>query len=63
MAAKFPQFTLRIPQEQLDKLHYVAEYNARSCNRELELLIRQHINAFEKEHGEISEEDIKDLNK
>ncbi len=63
MAAKFPQFTLRIPQKQLDKLHYIAEYNARSCNRELELLIRLHINTFEKEHGEISEEDIKGMNK
>ena len=63
MAANFPQFTLRIPKEQLDKLHYISEYNARSCNRELELLIRLHIRDFEKAHGKISKEDIENLNK
>lgn len=63
MPSNLPQFTLRIPQEQLDKLRYVSEYNARSCNRELELLIRIHIEQFEKEHGTITQEDICNLNR
>lgn len=63
MPSKLPQFTLRIPQEQMYKFRYVAEYNARSCNRELEQLIKIHITKFEKEHGKITEEDIKSLKK
>ena len=41
--SKHPQYTLRIPQEQLDKIRYIAEYNARSCNKEIERLVRIHI--------------------
>ena len=48
------KFTLRIDSEVLKKFHYVAEYNARSANRELEMLIKNHISEFEKEHGSIS---------
>ncbi len=63
MPSKLPQFTLRIPQEQMDKFRYIAEYNARSCNRELEHLIKKQIDEFEKEHGKILKEDIKNLKK
>lgn len=61
MASDLPQFTLRIPREQLDKLKYVAEYNARSCNKEVELLIRNHIKKFENENGIITQKDIEKL--
>lgn len=61
MPSKLPQFTLRIPQEQMDKFRYISEYNARSCNRELEYLIKNQINEFEKKHGKILEEDIESL--
>lgn len=61
MASNLPQFTLRIEKEQLEKLKYVAEYNARSCNREIELLIKRHIDNFEKANGKISKEDIEKL--
>ena len=47
-------FAVRVDRETLDKFKYVAEYNARSANRELELLIRRHIAEFEKAHGAIS---------
>lgn len=47
------KFTLRIDSELLKKFHVVADYNARSSNRELEVLIRKHIIEFEKEHGKI----------
>ena len=56
MASSLPQFTLRIEPQQLAKLRYIAEYNARSANREVELLIRRHIEKFEKAHGEIQVE-------
>lgn len=53
MPSNLPQFTIRIDPVALKKIRYVAEYNARSANREVEVLIREHIKNFEKEHGEI----------
>ena len=53
MPSNLPQFTVRMNPELLKKFRYVAEYNARSANREVELLIRKHVEQFEKEHGEI----------
>lgn len=47
------KFTLRTDKELLRKFSYVAEYNARSANRELEVLMKKHIANFEKKHGEI----------
>ncbi len=54
MPSSLPQFTIRIEPELLKKLRYVAEYNARSANREVEVLIREHVAQFEKVHGKIS---------
>jgi hypothetical protein len=48
-----PHFAIRIPREKLDKIKYIAEYNARSANREIEVLITNHIRRFEKENGAI----------
>ena len=48
------KFTLRVDDEILKKFRYVAEYNARSANRELEVLVKKHIADFEKEHGKIT---------
>ncbi len=48
------KFTLRTEKDLLKKFSYVAEYNARSANRELEVLIKKHIAEFEKEHGKIT---------
>lgn len=53
MAFKLSKFTLRINSELLKKFQYVAEYNARSANRELEILIRKHVDDFENQHGKI----------
>lgn len=47
------KFTLRINEDILKKFRYIAEYNARSANRELTILIRKHITEFEKKHGKI----------
>lgn len=48
---KNPHYALRIPTETMDKLKYIAGYNGRSANKEIEQLILKHITAFEKEHG------------
>jgi hypothetical protein len=51
---KNPQYGLRIPTATMDKLKYIAEYNGRSANKEIEQLILGHIAEYEKEHGTIS---------
>lgn len=47
------QFTLRVPRELLDKFGYIAEYNGRTKNKELEQMIKARIKAFEQKYGEI----------
>ena len=48
MLQKMSKFTVRVNEETLKKFRYVAEYNARSANRELEFLMKRHIAEFEK---------------
>lgn len=48
-----PHFAIRISKVLLDKLKYIAEYNGRSGNKEIEVIIRKHVTEFEKEHGTI----------
>lgn len=48
MILKISKFTIRVEEETLKKFRYVAEYNARSANRELEVLMKRHIAKFEK---------------
>ena len=45
---------MRISQELLDKLGYIAEYYGRTKNKELEQMILSRIRAFESKHGPIS---------
>lgn len=49
-------FAIRIPDEKLSKLKYIANKNGRSGNKEIEVLIDKHIEMFEKEHGPISQD-------
>ena len=50
------KFTVRTNSELLKKFRYVADYNARSANRELEVLMKNHVSEFEKDHGKIETE-------
>lgn len=45
--------TIRIDGEMLDKLHYVASYEARSANGQVNILIRECIEKFEEKYGKI----------
>ena len=42
-----------IDEDMLDKLHVVADYEGRSANGQINVLIRDCIAAYEKEHGKI----------
>lgn len=48
--------SIRIEEEMLNKLHVVADYEGRSANSQILILIRNSIAKFEQEHGEISED-------
>lgn len=54
--------TIRISQEMLDKISYVAEYEGRSVNSHVLVLIRQDIAKFEEIHGKIEGDISPDVN-
>ena len=47
------RYTMRIDRNLLDKFGYIAEYEGRTKNRELEQMIKRRIAEFEKEVGQI----------
>lgn len=52
MATK--SLSIRITSEMLDKLHVVADYEGRSANSQILILIRDCIEEYEAKHGEIN---------
>ena len=50
-------FTVRIDSEMLDKLHIVADYEGRSANSQVVVLIRKCIEEYEAQHGKLGRED------
>ena len=61
MRKKLPGFTMRTDQINLDKLAYIASYNGRTKNKEMEILLLDNIAAFEEKHGEITPADLEKL--
>lgn len=53
MKDNLSRYTLRVEQKLLDKLGYIAEYEGRTKNKELEQMIKKRIRDFEEEHGSI----------
>ena len=53
MKDNLPRYTLRIPQILLDKLGFIAEYEGRTKNKEIEQLIKRRVEEFEEIHGKI----------
>ena len=45
--------SIRIKEEMLNKIAYVADYEGRSANSQVMILIRDAIDSFEEKHGEI----------
>ena len=46
--------TIRLDEELLDKLHVVADYEGRSANGQVIILIRRCVEAYERKNGPIS---------
>ncbi len=53
MSENLTRYTLRVSRLLLDKLGYIAEYEGRTKNKELEQMIKKRIADFEKENGKI----------
>jgi len=49
----FKHISIRIDEERLEKIKYVAEYEERSLNRHILILIRKNIQEFERKLGKI----------
>ena len=54
--------SIRIEEEMLRKLSFVADYEGRSVNSHVLALIRENIRAFEKQHGPAEEAITPDTN-
>lgn len=54
--------TIRFSQEMLDKIAYIADYEGRSINSHVLVLVRENIEKFEKEHGSINGDIAPDIN-
>ena len=54
--------SIRIEEEMLEKLGFVSDYEGRSVNSHILVLIRENIKKFEKEHGKIEGEIKPDVN-
>lgn len=48
--------SIRIDDKLLDQLHFVADYEGRSANSQILVLIRDCVKRFEAEHGPIGEQ-------
>lgn len=53
MPSKKPVLHLNTDQEIIDKMKHIAKENGRSLAKETEMLCKNHIKAYEAEHGEI----------
>lgn len=53
MEDKLLRYTLRVDRQLFRKFRYVAEYEGRSANREIEQFLKRHVANFEREHGKI----------
>ena len=54
--------SIRIEEEMLEKIGFVADYEGRSVNSHILVLIRDSIKAFEQEHGAVSGDIRPDIN-
>ena len=54
--------SIRIEEEMLEKIGYVADYEGRSVNSHVLVLIRENIKKFEEEHGAIDGDINPDVN-
>ena len=47
------RYTLRVNRELFGKFRYIAEFNGRSANKEIEQFMKRRVLEFEKQNGQI----------
>lgn len=60
MDEKLLRYTLRMDRRLFAKFRYVAEYEGRSANREIEQMLKKRVQEFEDLNGEIILDDKED---
>ena len=53
MGNYFQPFSLRVPEEIIEKIKLIAVQNKRSANKEMEFALQRYIDEWEKKNGEI----------
>lgn len=53
MEDQLVRYTLRVNRELFKKFRYIAEYEGRSANKEIEQYMKRRVAKFESEHGTI----------
>ena len=53
MDDKLLRYTLRVDRLLFQKFKYIAEFEGRSANKEIEQYLKKRVAAYEKEYGEI----------
>ena len=53
MADNLLRYMMRVDRVLFKKFRYIAEYNGRSANKEIEQYLKRCVAKFEEEHGEI----------
>lgn len=56
MPSNKPVIAVRTTDDLKKKLEVIAEFNSRSSSKEIEFLIKKHVQQFEQTHGEIQVE-------
>lgn len=56
MEDKILRYTLRVDRALFQKFRYVAEFEGRSANKEIEQFLKRHVQAFEEKNGPINVE-------
>ena len=51
MGNYFAPFSLRIPEELIEKVKRIAAINKRSANKEIEFIIQEHVDRWENENS------------
>ncbi len=49
----YPPFSLRISEDLINKIRFIATANKRSTNKEIEFVLEQYVNKYEIEKGTI----------
>ena len=57
MKEEMLRYTLRVNRQLFAKFRYVAKYEGRTANKEIEQMMRKRVDKFEKTHGEIKIEE------